>query len=385
MQDVARTNSVCKVVMVGAFPLPMHGMAAVNEAVRNRVCELGVRPVVIDLAAADLDRSLGARLGRLPRVLVGLVRLASLGGVRRGAHYMSVSGGWGQLYELAFVALARLRQNRVFLHHHSYAYLNRRSVLTAALLRLAGSKALHIALSPRMAACLKRLYRVERVVAVSNAVFLADEVLSFSSPARRQLGTLGFLSNIAPEKGVFEFLDLAAAVLEEGLPVQAKLAGGFQDADTERRVLERLSSLPNVEYVGPQYGEEKEEFFSSIDVLVLPTRYVNEAEPLVVHEAMARGVAVIAYDRGAISEIVCGECGKVIDQSSVFVPEALAVIKRWASDPGAIERVSLASKRRFADLHTENARRWQGVLGELLQGGDGSRMNGEDRSGTSLP
>jgi glycosyltransferase involved in cell wall biosynthesis len=360
-------------VMVGAFPPPLHGMAAVNAAVHDGISAAGVSPVVIDIAAPNLNRSLRARFGRLPRVLFGLVRLACLRGARRGTYYMSVSGGWGQLYELAFVLVARLHRNRVFLHHHAYAYLNRRSILTAALLRLAGTKALHIALSPGMAARLNSLYRVERVVAISNAVFLPPQTYSLSSPPRRRLCTLGFLSNIAPEKGVFEFLDLAADIREAGLPVRAKLAGLFQDAETERRVRERLPSLPNVEYIGPQYGEAKEAFFASIDVLVFPTRYANEAEPLTLHEAMGRGVPVIAYDRGAINEMICRDCGKVIDQTAPFVPAALAVIETWLADPDAFEGISLAATRQFVKLQRENMARWQDVLGELLNDGGDTR------------
>jgi glycosyltransferase involved in cell wall biosynthesis len=365
------TQRVPSIVMVGAFPPPVHGMATINAVVRDALQNVGVSPLVIDIAAPSLDRSLIRRLGRLPRVLRGLVRLFFKRIPGGCAFYMSVSGGWGQLYELAFVLLARLRMNRVFFHHHTYAYLNRKSVLTTVLLQIAGPSALHIVLSHGMATRLKNLYRVKKVVAVSNAVFFSPETQLSSSSSTGRLATLGFLSNIAPEKGIFEFLDLASAILDAGLPLRAKLAGPFQDEDTEREVRERLSTLPNVEYVGPQYGDAKQAFFLSIDVLVFPTRYVNEAEPLTIHEAMARGVPVIAYSRGAINEIVCPECGNVIDHTGPFVPAALNTIKRWLSDPVAFEATSLAAARRFMELRRENMARWQDVIAELLDGAGG--------------
>ena len=72
---------------------------------------------------------------------------------------MSVSGGVGQVYELAFLLLARLRGMRVFLHHHSFAYLDRPGMLTRALVRAAGDDAVHLTQSPEMANRLQLGYR----------------------------------------------------------------------------------------------------------------------------------------------------------------------------------------------------------------------------------
>ena len=75
-------------------------------------------------------------------------------------------------------------------------------------------------------------------------------------------------------------------------------------------VRERLKHVRVIDYVGPRYGRDKDAFYDSIDVLVFPTQ--NEAEPLVVHEAIERGVPVIAYGSGAIPEIINSDCGRVV-------------------------------------------------------------------------
>ncbi len=372
-------NDENSVVMVGAFPPPVHGMAMVNAAVRDALQQAGVTPTVIDLAAPSLDRSLSARLGRLPRVLRGLGRLARQSALRGGTLYMSVSGGVGQVYELAFLLLARLRGMRVFLHHHSFAYLDRPSMLTRALVRAAGDDAVHLTQSPEMANRLQLGYRARRVAPISNAVFLMEKDLG-SVGLRKTVGTLGFISNIAPEKGVFEFLDLMSAVDSAGLPLHARLAGPFQDADTEQAVRERLRSLPQVEYVGPRYGAAKDAFYAGIDALVFPTRYVNEAEPVTIHEAMSRGIPVIAYGRGCIPEIVGADCGLVIDPAEPFVPAALAQLESWLADPAAFEAASQAAAARFARTYDENAARWRALLDDIA----GAHPGGARRQRESL-
>ena len=159
------TSKQSCIIMVGAFPPPVHGMAAVNAAVREHLQTSFAELRVINLSAPKLNRSMVTRLGRLPKILCGLVRLA---GFRGGTLYMSVSGGLGQIYELIFLVLARLCRMRVFLHHHSFAYLDRPNMLTALIAKLAGANAMHIVLSPGMATRLKEVYGVERVTPVSN-------------------------------------------------------------------------------------------------------------------------------------------------------------------------------------------------------------------------
>lgn len=363
------------VVMVGAFPPPVHGMAAVNAAMRDALRQAGVTATVIDIAAPSLDRSIADRLGRLPRVLRGLRRLAGQNAFRGGTLYMSVSGGLGQVYELAFLLLARLRGMRVFLHHHSFAYLDEPTWVARALVTAAGSRAVHVTQSHGMAQRLHALYGAGHVVPISNAVLNPRQ--PGTARCRMAVRKLGFLSNLSAEKGVFEFLDLMAAAAAASLPITGVLAGACQDQSTRDRVEQRLRSLRNLSYVGAVYGADKEQFLDAIDVLVFPTRYRNETEGIVNHEAMSRGIPVIAYGRGCIPEIVGADCGLVIDPAEPFVPAALAKLESWLADPAAFQAASQAAAARFARTYDENETRWRALLEDIV----GAHPDGGGTSG----
>lgn len=356
--------------MVGAFPPPVHGMATVNAAVRDAFQLTRTEPKIIDLAAPSLERSLKARLGKLPKVLRGLSRIGTASKLRGGTLYISVSGGFGQLYDIAFVVLARLRGMKLYLHHHSFAYLDMRSRLTGILIRTAGASAVHVSLCSGMADRLKTLYGVEQTVRLSNTVFLLSGQ-PVGSQTRHSLQTMGFISNISAEKGVFEFLDLAAAIQCKGLPLRAKLAGPFQDSQTEIKVRARLANLPSVEYVGAKYGVDKDDFFAGIDALIFPTH--NEAEPLTLHEAMSRGIPVIAYGRGCIPEIVGPNCGLAVEPGEPFVPPALTQIEAWLADPPAFEAASKVAAERFAKTYAESEARWKDLLAEMIGSRDATK------------
>lgn len=344
--------------MVGAFPPPMHGMAAVNAAVRDRLQAAGFELQVMDIAASNLQRGLLARLSRLPRIFRALTSLTFGRGRRGQTLYMSVSGGFGQVYELLFAAVGRMRGMRLYLHHHSYAYLDCRSRIAKALMAMAGGDALHVVLSPGMACRLQTQYpQVRRAVAVSNAALLLGGVNKVPK-IRGQLNTIGFLSNLAAEKGVFTFLDLCSALQARGLGLRCLLAGPFQDAATEKAVRQRLTGLRNVEYLGSLYGVEKARFYAGIDALLFPTQYVNEAEPLVIHEAMAAGVPVISNARGSIAEVVNRSCGLVVALNGDFVADAQTQIDAWLREPEALMGASHAAAVRFASLRKASTIKW---------------------------
>jgi glycosyltransferase involved in cell wall biosynthesis len=353
------------ILMIGAFPPPVRGLPVVNGVVRERLRAAEIEPKIIDLASLSMSRSLIVRLGRMPKVLLGLVRLAGMRGLRGATLYMSVSGGLGQIYECLFLVIARLRKMRVFLHHHNFTYLDKLSRIAQAVIKMAGSSALHITQCSRMADRLNLLYAAARVMPVSNAVFLLHEQ---SPPVARRLRvrTLGYISNIAAEKGIFEFLDLMEVVRAANLPLKGILAGPFQDSQTERAVRARLDQLKNVEYVGPRYGAEKDLFFQDIDVLIFPTSYLNETEGIVNLEAMSRGVPVIAYGRGCIPEIVGPDCGRVIDPTEPFVPAALDQVKAWLFNQAAFQAASRSAVQRFSDMYIQSKKRWLWLLTELL-------------------
>jgi len=187
--------------MVGVFPPPVHGMAMVNAAMCEHLRSRGAMPLVFDLAPASLRRSWFNRLGRIRKVARALVRY--LQEVLRGRGrtlYIGLSGGWGQLYEALFVAIARLGLARVFLHHHSFAYLNRRKLATRVLIRLAGPSATHVVLCETQGRRLTQCYpTASRRRIVSNAAIM-DCVVEKKRRTRSLVERIGFLGNISREK-----------------------------------------------------------------------------------------------------------------------------------------------------------------------------------------
>ncbi|QGZ54692.1 glycosyltransferase family 4 protein [Paraburkholderia acidiphila] len=152
---------------------------------------------------------------------------------------------------------------------------------------------------------------------------------------------LAFLGRISPEKRVDTAIRIAGRC---GLPI--RIAAKVDEADREyfERDIKPLLALPHVEYVGEINDSQKAEFLSGAHALLFP---IDWPEPfgLVMIEAMACGTPVIAFNRGAVPEVVEeGVTGFIVEDEI----GAVAAVNR-------ISRVTRAGvRRRFEERFTSH-------------------------------
>lgn len=131
------------------------------------------------------------------------------------------------------------------------------------------------------------------------------EIAAYSTPDSKE-DYLLFLGRIYPEKGLHTAI--AAALATEKRLVCAGPVFGPDQAYFETEIAPYLDNR-RIIYVGPADFPRKKDLLGKAAALLLPLE-VDEAFGLVMLEAMACGTPVVAYDRGAASEVVRhGETG----------------------------------------------------------------------------
>jgi glycosyltransferase involved in cell wall biosynthesis len=359
-----RESGIC---MVGAFPPPVHGMAMVNAGMYGHLCGRGVAPLVLDLSPASLERTWFNRLGRIPSVAKAFVRYLHDLRWSGTTLYVGVSGGWGQLYEALFVAMARLRGAKIFLHHHSFAYLERRKLAGRLLMRMAGPSATHIVICERQGQRLRQCYPiVARTRVVSNAAIVYP--IEGAKHRARTCERIGFLGNISREKGIMEVLAIADRLEGQRTGFEVYIAGPFENGAVAHAVKEAAERSPMIKYLGPLYGSEKESYWDLIDVLLFPSIYQNETAPLVVYEAMAHGVPVVAWDRGCLSAMVSPNAGLLVRRDEDFVTAAVERLLEWQRDPAGFAAMPDAATKDFLRQREESRDRFEALLSVLCAG-----------------
>jgi glycosyltransferase involved in cell wall biosynthesis len=174
--------------------------------------------------------------------------------------------------------------------------------------------------------------RGNRVVYLPNFVHI--ETGAPSSGERHRLPRLRFLfvGWMIRAKGVEELLEAASRIQN----VEFVLVGPFShdyEGELRRRV---VSAGEHVQLLGPRDHGDVMRMYAQADVFVLPSH--REGFPMVVLEAMASGLPVVATKVGAIADVVRdGIDGFLVDAGDA---EALTErLERFARDPALCARM----------------------------------------------
>jgi glycosyltransferase involved in cell wall biosynthesis len=138
-----------------------------------------------------------------------------------------------------------------------------------------------------------------------------------------------FLGRISPEKGIDRAIRVAKRC---GVPLKIAAKVDAVDRDYFESEISKLLAPPDVEYIGEISDAEKSSFLSGALALLAPIAW-PEPFGLVLIEAMACGTPVIAFNRGAVSEIVeDGLTGFVVEneKEAVAATDRLARLSRRA-------------------------------------------------------
>jgi len=153
--------------------------------------------------------------------------------------------------------------------------------------------------------------------------------------------TIGYFARMAPEKGLHHLTE-AFAILKKQLPDAKLKLGGFMPAQHQDYFNGALAPLnayqSDIDHIGsPATFAEKVEFYKSVDVLSVPTEFL-EPKGIYVLEAMANGVPVVQPAHGAFPEVIARTGGGIL--TSPRTPRDLATALERLNDP--VERHSLS-------------------------------------------
>lgn len=351
-----------KLACMVSLPPPFTGRTIATDRFLRR---LGGR---VDTIVADLGaRGKSKILYRLSKVITALGWMARLlfGQCGRPDYvYIVANHGSGLWIDIAFVAIARLRRLPVVVHHHVFSYFNRRRRRVGLLFRMTGKGSFHLVLCERMRrACLEEYATRARILVMPN--FGADSAqgtLDASPRSDQERLEVVFISNLTHEKGIGDVLQLVA-LCRGRKDVRFRIAGPAMDDRVQSAIENCREQCGGImEWLGAIDDTQRERLLGTASLFLFPTRYANEAQPLVLIEALEAGVPVVTNSRGCIAELIDPQSGVLVEDDADFVSTAARTIDALLFDSN--ERAAMSASARQRAQHNQRAA--EAALDDLL-------------------
>lgn len=146
-----------------------------------------------------------------------------------------------------------------------------------------------------------------KIAIVPNGVPILTTHCQWEAPHEGGEWTLGVVALFRPRKGLEVLLNALAHLRAQGRPVRLLAVGGFESPEHERRVREQVDALGlacAVEWTG--FTTDVGAHLRRMHLFVVPSLF-GEGLPMVLIEAMAAGVPVIASRVQGIPEVLGGD------------------------------------------------------------------------------
>jgi glycosyltransferase involved in cell wall biosynthesis len=344
-----------RLLCVMQLPPPVHGASVMNQHVASSAVladhfDVRVIPLHFATSIADLNQLSARKLGRALSIAIRLT--SALVRERPDIIYFTLSPVGSAFYrDCVYVGIMKLFGVPHVFHLHGKGISMQvehrwRRALYSWVFRDAGV----IHLSRLVAFDTSTVSDPDRVCYVPNGA--PDHFGTASKSPRNGPPRVLYLSTMIMSKGPLVLVDALGILSARGVSFEATFAGPqYSDGCIAAfdEAVARLGLTGHVRYVGPVYGEAKDELLRSHDVFAFPTYY--ETFPLVILEAMQYCLPVVTTPEGAIPEIVeDGETGFLVPPR-----DAIALADRLQEllvDEALRREMGLRARRRYLDRYT---------------------------------
>lgn len=346
------SSSRSAVIVISQLPPPVHGSTVMTQTFMEILQSLGRRTCLVDRRFSTSVEEIGTASVRKVLAafsLVGRLCRALLRNPRAEVVFFTTNRSpsfWVDVMMACILGVLR-RPYIAYVHTSGYAVLATRGGFhRRGVVQLLSRARSVVVLGESMRADIEPFSKSVSIIA--NAVPASDHDAKRADAAP----SLAFVSNLIPGKGAEDFMRIAARCLSEVPEARAIVVGRSSE---EGYVDELRSMLPSevvdrVRFAGALYDRERDEAIAPASILVFPSTYRYEAQPLSVLEAMNLGIPAVAYDVGGLRDVIDDDVnGYLVPESdwNSAADRCLAVL----SSPRLRSRLSWGALSAAADKH----------------------------------
>lgn len=319
-----------RLVMLGPFPPPIHGMSLANEMLykgltkNHEVYRVNTKSGLI---LEDISKQGKFNLKKIYYAIWPIIKGVTtiLFGKRLDVIYITPGqSGLGYIKYIPFMWAANVRSIPYFIHIHGGSFRDeydktsgiKRKLINYSLKRLAGA----IILGDSLKYMFQGLIPDEKIYICENGV--EDDIFATEEEIEKKVAQYDaddtirilYLSNLLKTKGILDLFEAIKLLNNRNIKVHLDVAGSIEP-EIEDEVNRYLSELgESAKYHGVVTGQKKKGLLLRNYIFCLPTYYPNEGQPISILEAMACGCTIVTTDQGGIRDIVNSTYGSFVDK-----------------------------------------------------------------------
>lgn len=301
-----REQKSAELIVISQLPPPVHGSTMMTRTFIETCEDAGLRVWLVDRRfSTSVDEIGGTSIRKLLSALSLFGRLWRSLARHRSASVVFFTTNRPPSFwmDVLLSALLRVKGRSYIAYVHTSGYSELADSGTwqdrGVRLLLGGASSV-VVLGESMRADVERFNPVVKVI--PNTVVGGEPPVEAGSDSPQLL----FLSNLIPGKGAEDFMRIADRCLTDEPAARAVVIGrspspGYVD---DLRAMLDPAVRSRVRFAGALYAEDRDRVVVASSVLVFPSTYRFEAQPLTLLESLRLAVPVVAYDTGGIKDVL---------------------------------------------------------------------------------
>ncbi|AYF09189.1 MULTISPECIES: glycosyltransferase family 4 protein [Bacillus] len=357
-----------KILVIGPVPPPIHGESvAINSIIQSADIKRKYNVNILDTNRKNVKKAGKFSVGKILNDLFLIVKLFKILLFSKiDIMYLSISQTkLGLIRDLIMLVLGNHFCQKTVTHLHGNNLGHVLDNLSNREFRFAKKVLGNVSVGIVLEKSLISNYRglVKCVEIVPNGIdenFIKEE--EKSTYQKNDYFRIVYLSNLMKEKGYIELVKAVMDLTKEGYKLKLDLAGGIHDQEEFNeiwRCIEEKNLNAFITYKGIVTGQEKKELLLKSHVMILPSNYPIEGQPISIIEGMAAGLPIISTNRGAIPDLV-EDNGIIIEQGNI--ESIKQSILKLINDKDLLDRYASNSRLRFQREYTMKQ-----YIGKIIQ------------------
>lgn len=370
--------SVVKILMIGPFPPPVHGMSLGNKTLKEALIKKYQIDHINTTTRKKISNVINMNKFGVKKIWLSFIHIVK--GTLKilfnnyNLVYITPSQSINSyLKYIPFIFMANKRKQPIMIHIHGGYFQKmienskgiKKKIAIKSLKKISGAIVLGNSFKNMFTEYLNSDSVFVCENGADNHLFLTDKEIEkkIKDYDKDETIRISYLSNLIEAKGILDLLEAVLRIKKMGKKIKIYLAGAIEPRIKKRTEEYFLLLDESVEYYGVIEGIAKKEMLKKSYCFCLPSKHpLGEGQPISIIEGMATGNLIVTTNLGAIPDVVSENYAIFIEKNNIG---QLCTVLQKKIDPQMLYKGWEASRKKYKS--SDNIKKIEKAFTEVIK------------------